>query len=42
MGGRGSKSASSNVRVLSEEEFPGLRGLSSPISDYMIDKVRHQ
>lgn len=41
MGGRGSTSnLQSKSTKQSLEEFLGKRGLSSPISDYMVDKMR--
>ena len=41
MGGRGSSSNLQNRSTKqSLEEFLGKRGLSSPISDYMVDKMR--
>lgn len=42
MGGRGSSSASAAgaVRVISEEEYLGTLGLSSPVSDYTLDTTR--
>ena len=41
MGGRGSSSASSSsVTVMSLEEYLGRKGVSSPLSGYMDDKMR--
>lgn len=41
MGGRGSSSASSlRVTVMSLEEYLGRKGVSSPLSGYMDDKMR--
>lgn len=38
MGGRGGSSGMAKTQSL--EEYLGERGLSSPISDYMVDKMR--
>ena len=41
MGGRGSSSASSSrVTVMSLDEYLGRKGVSSPLSGYMDDKMR--
>ena len=40
MGGRGSKSVSSKVAVMSLSEYLGLYGVSDVLSDYTTDKTR--
>lgn len=41
MGGRGGNSGiSGRVKVQSLDEYLGEKGLSSPMSDFMLDKVR--
>ena len=40
MGGRGSSSKTGGVVVMSQDEYLGKLGLSSPISSYSIDKTR--
>jgi len=44
MGGRGSKSATSNhsgsIPVMSEQEYLDSLGLGSPVTDFMLDKMR--
>lgn len=41
MGGRGKSSMSaSQPRVMSLDEFMGVKGVSSPLSGYMDDKIR--
>ncbi len=40
MGGRGGSSGIVNPQTMTLNEYLGKRGLSSPMSDFMIDKMR--
>lgn len=40
MGGRGARSATGAPRVMSEQEYLDRKGVGSPMSDYMTDKVK--
>lgn len=40
MGGRGAVSRSGSVLVMSEQEYLDRAGVGSPMSDYMVDKVK--